>query len=302
MFELEQQVMLDNLRSKKPIDCRTVTAPKQLQSNCWFNSFFMTFFISDLGRKFNRWLRQAMITGVLADGRKVKKNLHRSLFTLNKYINASLRSSYDDTNFADLMDTNDLINNIYYAIGKKINVKYGETMIAPINKPSNPLTFYRGLYDALGGDLMHWTTLTIQSGWKSIHAAAAELKKLDKGEIANVIYLEIYDEQSASFTKPRTFRIKMRQGDKIYMCTYSLDSAILRNTEKFHFSAYITCNGKDYGFDGESFSRMEPFAWKSKLDRNTNWRFAKQYETYFNFTKGYQLLIYYLTEKELAAA
>ena len=57
-------------------------------------------------------------------------------------------------------------------------------------------------------------------------------------------------------------------------------------------------DNKDYGFDGESFSRMQPFSWKTKLNRNSKWRFAEQYETYFNFTKGYQLLIYYLIKRE----
>ena len=75
--------------------------------------------------------------------------------------------------------------------------------------------------------------------------------------------------------------------------SYKLDAAVLRNTSKIHFSAYITINGIDYGFDGESYSRLEKFNWKSKLNKNTQWRFAEQYETYFNFTKGYQILIYY---------
>ena len=295
-----QKVMLDNLSSKKPITCSTVTAPKQAQSNCWFNAFFMTFFVSDKGRKFNRWLREAMITGKLADGRMVAKNLRRPLFALNKYINASLRSSYDDTDFAELMDTNYIIKSIYSAIGRRVNKVENETIIAPVDAASNPLVFYKGLYKTLGGDLMHWITIEISnSSVRSISDIREEFKKYKDEAFAKVIYLEIYDSASKTFHKPKQFVIKRREYDGLYSLTYTLDSAVLRNTSQIHFSAYITCNGKDYGFDGESFSRMQAFKWKSKLNLNSKWRFADQYETYFNFTKGYQLLLYYLTDKKL---
>ena len=90
--------------------------------------------------------------------------------------------------------------------------------------------------------------------------------------------------------KPTTFSFKNKNGEKI---KYKLDSAILRNIGGYHFSAYLTCNKKDYGFDGASFKRIEPFNWKSKINKNIKWRFADEYPTYFNFTQGYQILIYY---------
>ena len=58
--------MLKNLNVKaKKINYDLILAPKQALSNCWFNVFFMTFFISDKGRKFFRYLRKSMITGIL---------------------------------------------------------------------------------------------------------------------------------------------------------------------------------------------------------------------------------------------
>ena len=74
---------------------------------------------------------------------------------------------------------------------------------------------------------------------------------------------------------------------------YVLDAAVLRDTKKVHFSAYLTCNGNQYGFDGESHARMQPFKWKNKLNKNTQWRFAEEYNTFFNFKNGYQMLLYY---------
>ena len=294
-----QTRMLNNLVSKKPIDCSTVTAPKQAQSNCWFNSLFMTFFVSDGGRKFNRWLREAMITGKLADGRKLSKSLHRALFTLNKYINASLRSSYDKTNFADLMDTNTIIKSVYKAIGRRVNIRHNETIIAPVDAASNPLTFYRGLYETLGGDLLKWIMITPGSSDRKMADLAGQFKIYEREAFAKVIYLELFDNESGTFKKVKSFTIKRKEADGVYVYTYSLDAAILRNTSKIHFSAYITCNGQDFGFDGESFSRMQPFKWKTKLNRRSLWRFADQYETYFNFKQGYQLLIYYLVKRQL---
>ena len=121
--------------------------------------------------------------------------------------------------------------------------------------------------------------------------------------IPKVIFLEVQDSPSRLFDTPKKLEFsvdrqfiskyseKFIEPGKKY--SYKLDAAVLRNTGKVHFSAYITINGVDYGFDGESYSRLEKFNWKSKLNKNTQWRFAEQYETYFNFNKGYQLLIYY---------
>ncbi len=119
--------------------------------------------------------------------------------------------------------------------------------------------------------------------------------------IPKVIFVEVQDTPSGKFKTPKKLEFvvdranilgrKNIQPGKKY--SYKLDAAVLRNTSKIHFSAYITINGIDYGFDGESYSRLEKFNWKSKLNKNTQWRFAEQYETYFNFTKGYQILIYY---------
>jgi hypothetical protein len=110
-----------------------------------------------------------------------------------------------------------------------------------------------------------------------------------------VIFLEIFDEESNTFNKPTEFSIDAVKNNEDVKYKYVLDSAVLRNTKKFHFSAYLTCNGKDFSFDGESFSRMSPFDWKSKINRDDEWK-TSEYDTRFNFQKGYQLLIYYLDE------
>lgn len=295
-----REIMLRNLVSKKPIDCNVVTAPKQLLSNCWFNAFFMTFFISDKGRKFNRWLREAMITGVMANNKPVPKKLQRPLFLLNKYIDASLRAPYNKTDFASLMNTNNIIKDIHAAIGKDVNIHH--TLVAKVDVPSNPFSFYSGLYNYLGYDLMHWSKIVVPSDsldkdWlgKRVTSRAIQDGTPLEPKMPKVIFLEIFDSESKDFNKPIEFVVhSTKDGEKIRY-KYSLDSAILRNTEQFHFSAYLTCNRKEFSFDGESFSRMNPFKWKSKLNKNTAWKTSKE-DVKFNFQKGYQLLVYYIEQ------
>jgi hypothetical protein len=47
-----KKFLLQNLRADKHIIPKNVVPPIQMQSNCWFNAMFVTFFVSDKGRKF----------------------------------------------------------------------------------------------------------------------------------------------------------------------------------------------------------------------------------------------------------
>jgi len=313
-----KEVMLKNLNTTKPVSAKLIIAPAQYQANCWMNSFFVSWFLSDLGRKFNRWFRQTCITGVLPDSKKsIPNQLKKPAFLLNKMIDASLRSKTegDPARYAELMDTNDIIRQFHKAIPGSRIVK--------TKKASNPLTFYSTVYRKMldiGDRHIGWQKGDISytkgpMGWLNFYLSSdypptgKELNELIRNAsiigdfVPKVIFLEVQDSPSIlfdtskklEFTVDRQFISKysekfIKPGKKY---SYTLDAAVLRDTKKVHFSAYITINGIDYGFDGESYSRLEKFNWKSKLNKNTQWRFAEQYETYFNFTKGYQLLIYY---------
>ena len=54
--ETAQEMLLANLSSKDKINCDKIIAPKQILANCWFNTMFVTLFISDKGRKFLSFL------------------------------------------------------------------------------------------------------------------------------------------------------------------------------------------------------------------------------------------------------
>ena len=58
-----KRYLLHNLSANKHVDPEKVVPPRQLQGNCWFNSMFVNFFVSDKGRKFFHFFRHLMIEG-----------------------------------------------------------------------------------------------------------------------------------------------------------------------------------------------------------------------------------------------
>ena len=67
-----------------------------------------------------------------------------------------------------------------------------------------------------------------------------------------------------------------------------------------NFCSVLTCNEKEYGFDGASFERIQNFEWKKLLEKNKDWTFSGSNfnnnpndPIYWNFINGYQLLFYY---------
>lgn len=286
--KIAQTYMIDNLLSKKPIDCDKIIAPKQKLSNCWFNSFFMVYFISDKGRKFFRYLRLAMITGKLPNGTSVAPKLRMPLLILNKYIESALIGRNASHSLATLMDTNVVIRRVARALGKSNLKKYD---IAKTKQAGNPISFYEGLIQYLKSNELVTVNMTVRNMPNKKVSNAAIVKILESRPLVEYFILDRFSEEykNNSWTIPQKYKVK--KNGVTY--TYVLDSAVVRDTKKQHFSAYITCNGKSFAFDGESFARMTPFEWKKKLNKNTQWRFAEQYETYFNFQQAYFMLFYY---------
>ena len=286
--KIAQTYMIDNLLSKKPIDCDKIIAPKQKLSNCWFNSFFMVYFISDKGRKFFRYLRLAMITGKLPNGTSVAPKLRMPLLILNKYIESALIGKNASHSLATLMDTNVVIRRVARALGKSNLKKYD---IAKTKQAGNPISFYEGLIQYLKSNELETLTITVRNMPNKKVSNASILRYLQDRPLVEYFILDRFSEEykNNSWTIPQKYKVE-KNGETY---TYVLDSAVVRDTKKQHFSAYITCNGKSFAFDGESFARMTPFEWKKKLNKNTQWRFAEQYETYFNFQQAYFMLFYY---------
>ena len=212
---------------------------------------------------------------------------------MNKYIEASLLGVPPDADprvsLATLMDTNQIIRKIARNLGKAKRI---ELNIVKTEEASNPFSFYNGLITYLKSNPLAFTKIVVR-GANSKHRLVSDIQNLLNNERNSLDFfiLERWSEDFPikSWSIPKKFKINYKGEEH----TYILDSAVLRDTQKKHFSAYITCNGKPFGFDGEGFARITPFDWKKKMNKDTKWRFADQYKTYFNFQKGYYMLFYY---------
>ena len=285
--KIAKTTMLNNLLSKKPINCAEVIGPKQSLNNCWFNCFFMVFFISDKARKFFRFFRMSMITGVFPTGEKIPSKLKKPFLLLNKYIEASLHPYSENNNtmrLADVMDTNDIIRNIAKAIGNKSRIEFG---IVKTRQAGNPLNYYLQLFKYINGPTLPMIIVKNETNNNSKQFINRHHNTISSP--FDIICLWRHAEDGKTFKIVK--KLEMLHQGVTY--TYKLDAAVLRDTKKRHTSAYITCNKKQFAFDGESFSRMQPFNWREKINKNTQWRFSEQYETYFNFRNGYHTLFYY---------
>ena len=277
--------LLHNLAANKHLDLDRLITPAQSRSNCWFNSMFVTFFISDKGRKFFHFLRQLMIEGRQNDGTLIPRKLRDTFSLLNFGIDACLTGG----EFAYDLDTNDIIAKLFESIPNKYKPKYPG--IVDVDDAGNPLTYYIGIINYLhNNDLLMLYMRDSVSDWRS------ELNELVESttKLPHIIALEIYDEDASKFgKKPLSFTL--------HDAKYEIDSAVIRDISKQHFCTTITCEGKQMGYDGLSYHRLVPIQWKRLLNSDTNWEFEGTNNTdgtplQWNFTKSYQLLLYYRIE------
>lgn len=275
--------MLRNLKANKHIDPTKIIPPIQLQSNCWFNSMFVTFFVSDKGRKFFHFLRQLMIEGKQQDGTVIPESLRDAFALLNFGVDACLTGN----EFAYKLDTNSIIHSIFKAIPSSYKKQF--PFIVDIDEAGNPLLYYVGIINYLHNSSIQLLLIrdVKNSGWKD------EVSKYvhQMGHIPHIIVLEIYDEEASVFNKkPISF--------SILDAKYEIDSSVVRDISKQHFCSVLTCEGQEMGYDGASFKRLVNLKWKDKMNTNMDWEFegTEDYDgrvLKWNFTKCYQLLMYY---------
>lgn len=277
-----KKFLLNNLAANKHIDPKKIIPPIQSHSNCWFNSMFVTFFVSDKGRKFFHFLRQLMIEGKQQDGSIIPERLRDAFALLNFGVDACLTGN----EFAYKLNTNSIIHLIFKGIPESYKMKY--PYIVDIDEAGNPLLYYISIINYLHNSPIQLLFIReAKSDWKNVISDTV----LKMSHLPHIIVLEVYDENASEFNKkPILFSVKDAK--------YQIDSAVVRDISKQHFCSTITCEGIEMGYDGMSFHRLVKLPWKNNMNSNIDWEFegTKDYDgtpLKWNFTKSYQLLMYY---------
>jgi hypothetical protein len=271
-----KKYMLKNLKANKHVDPSKIVPPIQELANCWFNTMFVALFVSDKGRKFFHFLRQLMIEGK----QKGLPEVLRDGFALFNYaIDACLTGN----KYAYILNTNAIIQQIYDSVPEDYKEQYA--YIRDVDDAGNPVRYYLSLINYIGNRSL--PVLFVQDAGTSWQF---QLQRMSEGtHLPDVIILEFFDDNEPTTNKETVFTLN---GAK-----YSLDSCIIRDTRKNHFSSLLTCEKKEMAYDGMSFHRLTYMDWKSKINTDFNWQFKGSKDEgkllTWNFAKGYYMLIYY---------
>ena len=282
-----KQLLLRNLSANKHVNPYNVVPPMQVQSNCWFNSMFACFFISDKGRKFFHYFRQLMIEGKQKNGHKIPGKLADAFALLNFAVDSALMG----TRYAYELDTNGIIQLIYAGILENYYITTPNPYFVDVDKPGNPIRYYQAMLEYLNNKSIQLLFVDqIQTDW--LKRTTTLLTNI--GHMPHIIVIEIDDEPSKKI-KNRFLKFKV-SGAK-----YALDSCVIRDKTKQHFCTLFMCEGNEVAYDGQSYHRMVPMEWKKNINRDINWKFEGSLNTdgkllEWNFLKGYQMLVYYRIE------
>ena len=273
-----KKFLLKNLKANKHVDPNRVVPPIQELANCWFNTMFVSLFISDKGRKFFHFLRQMMIEGKQKGGNPIPEILRDGFALFNYAIDACLTGN----KYAYILNTNAIIQQIYDSIPDDYRTQY--QYIRDVDEAGNPIRYYLSLINYLGNRNLR--VLFVQDCGPSW-----EFQTQEKivNELPDVISLEFFNDDDPTTNKKTSFTLN---GAK-----YVLDSCIIRDTERNHFSSLLTCEKKEMAYDGMSFHRLTYMDWKDKINTDFKWQFKGSKDEgrllTWNFAKGYYMLFYY---------
>ena len=184
---IAKDFLLQNLSANKHVNPKSIIPPVQSLGNCWFNTMFVTLFVSDKGRKFFHFFRQLMIEGEQSNGKTIPKKLKNSFAILNYAVDACLSGN----EFAYKMDTNIIIKDIYNNI--PTNYKDNLPYITNIKDAGNPIRYYGSLIFYLHNKSIQLAFISsCRDKWKEQILNRIRQQK-DKSN-PHVIVLEFFDD------------------------------------------------------------------------------------------------------------
>lgn len=285
--------LLKNLSANKHVDPSKIVPPVQSMANCWFNTMFVTLFVSDKGRKFFHFFRQLMIEGKQSDNEPIPEKLRNAFALLNYMIDASLTGNKN----AYLLDTNSVIKDIYDNIPASYLSKL--PYLYNIQQAGNPFYYYATLMHYLDANYVDFILIqNASNSWKEI--IEKEMDSMEGKHIPHMIVFEIPDNKDMTAgmsgilnNKPRSFTARNKK--------YVLDSCVIRDMSQQHFCAALTCEKREMVYDGMSYHRLVNLEWKQQINSNFIWEFdgsnnANGNPFKWNFRHGYQMLFYYRTK------
>ena len=138
-----KKFLLKSLRANKHVKPEKIIPPIQALGNCWFNTMFVTFFVSDKGRKFFHFFRQLMIEGKQKSNQMIPEKLRDGFALLNYSIDACLSGN----TYAYILNTNTIIKQIYDALPADYKEHY--KYIKDVDEAGNPMRYYLSLINYL---------------------------------------------------------------------------------------------------------------------------------------------------------
>lgn len=271
--------MLSSLRNPRPIDIDNVIFPIQIDSNCWFNTWFVAMFISDKGKKFTRFLREKMITGRLA--KKYGSHMKHTMKLLNLCIECSYNRGKYDTKY--IINTNSVIRHL----AESSVTEYKSGRISPRmlrgiyfqGDAGNPADYYRNLLYHLSSPadrfLMHSVMYEddIVSYGKRVNGSIKADEIIVGNLLPDIVNIRSYTPDnevledvpvvvSGVYHFGENVKIVGRDEKKI---NYVLDSIIVRDIGLNHFIILFTCNNICYLYDGELEEPLVKCNWKKDM-------------------------------------
>jgi hypothetical protein len=292
-----ENILLKNLSKYQNINAKILIAPKQDKNNCWFNTAFMVFFISDYGKIFSKYFRQFCITGKLDNIKLSDKLIRISLFYLNIYIDSCIQGS----NYSMYLNSNFLINRIYKTFPKQFYIKdenqtgcgiyYYHTLISTLNLNNNN-NFIPIYKFTIGTNNIHSYTDIIHNSYVfNNYKSKSNYSKsfYNYPELLNTFpdILLIYTNYSPNIKKKMNFKLNNIE--------YCLDSIVIQYIESNHVCCCITINKEFYLYDGATYSSLIPFKWNTYINSNKeiNINLKTSKINTIDFSKSNQYLIYY---------
>lgn len=303
-------LLLRNLSKYQLIDPMKVISPKQDKNNCWFNTAFMVFFLSDLGRRFSKYFRQYCITGNINNVYQQDENLRISLFYLNIYIDSCIQGSA----YSLYLNSNFISKRIYQTIPYDKFIKDG-------NSRGCPIRYYYSLISKLNlSQSDDFNPLyEIIMGKNNLNSFGDIRKSIDFYSIFSPSNPITIKEEESFYIYPQRLRdfpdillvyidIKKYPSLQVYdkvkylklgEAVYCLDSIVIVHLNKPHVCCLVTINKKYFLYDGASYKKLIPFQWMKHLNSSEDIIF----ECYISGTKNLgtinmrrspqQYLIYY---------